>query len=245
MIPLSLNFACIWKIYHPNEKLSFILNARTHLPELFQLTENEKCNLAEWQQFLNIAEKESNDNLNNNNFETKFADLLIPFALSRFDIYYEQQRTRLETYNVGSLKYDAPLAKSPRNHCNFHITNMLSPKSFFDDFEYLPSCFIKLMELSEKEYGYDTLCTFSWLNSYPRWQALFPREWHENMDASDEQIWGNLGYWGQMMIATGTANKRTEEYIRKNGTLKYKPCKSYCSFEAMRNHLKKYLLECK
>ncbi len=69
-------------------------------------------------------------------------------------------------WNAGSLKYDPPVPGLPPNYCNFHIANAVSPKSIFDSPEYLPHCFIELMDRSEKEYGYDTLHTATWLDDH-------------------------------------------------------------------------------
>jgi len=243
MISLSLNFVYMWKIAHHDEKISEILNKRTLLPELLQLSESEKGNLPAWCDFLTKAEDAFSNNMEKEYFEKELKCLLQPFANSRFDKYYESRMTVPARFNAGSLKYDAPLDELPPNYCNFHIANILSPKSFFEDPEYLANCFIELMNKSEKQYAYDTLRTFTWLNSRPRWLSFFPQEWRDNMSEPDNQIFGNLSYWGQLITAGGTINKKMEEYVRIWGILKYKTCKSHCSFKAMREHLNKYLLE--
>lgn len=243
MIPLSLNFAYMWKICHPDERISEILSKRTYLVELLRLNEAEKQTLTEWSDFLSEAGNYFQGNPSKEYFEKDLTVRLTPFALSRFNKYYESRLVLPGKFNAGSLKYDAPLPELPRNHCNFHIANMVSPKSFFEDPEYMPRCFIELMSKSEKEYGYDTLQTFTWLNSRSRWLALFPQEWHDNVSEPDNQVAGNLGYWGQLITAAGTINKQMEEYVRIHGELKYKPRRSHCSFEAMRKHLNKYLSE--
>jgi hypothetical protein len=243
MIPLAINFAYMWKITHPMEEIRKILNQRTNLIELLQLNKTEQQSLVDWSNFLDKAKSYFSEGVSKEYFEKELTCMLTPLALSRFNQYYEWRVNLFEKYNAGSLKYDAPLSELPRNYCNFHIANMVSPKSFFEDPEYLPRCFMELMDKSEKEYGYDTLCTFTWLNSRSRWLALFPQEWHDNMSEPDNQITGNLGYWGQLITAGGTVNIRMEEYVRTHGELKYKPCKSHCSFKAMRRHLNKYLSE--
>ena len=140
-------------------------------------------------------------------------------------------------WNVGSLKYDPPLKGLPPNHCNFHIANAVAPMSIFDDPAYLPRCFMKLMELGEKDYGFDTLRTVTWLNDNPRWLTLFPKEWHDNRDAGKDEVSWNFGNWGQVVSARGTLNEKAAQYAREHGTLKYKARYSFCSFAAMRRHL--------
>lgn len=140
-------------------------------------------------------------------------------------------------YNAGSLKYDPPATTRPPNYCNFHIANAISPESIFDDPNYLPECFHLLMDKSEREYGFDTLVTGTWLNDNPRWLALFPCEWIDNMQPRSDNIGWTFGEWGQMVTARGTFNDKAGNRLRETGELKYKSRHSRCSFLAMRRHL--------
>jgi len=142
-----------------------------------------------------------------------------------------------EDWNVGSLKYDTPRKDRPPNYCNFHIANALAPRSIFDDPLHLPGCFMELMDQSEKEYGYDTLTTGTWLNDTPRWLALFPEEWTNNLSERNDGFRWHFGCWGQMVTGRGTFNEKAGLYIREHGVLKYKNRGSHCSFTAMRQHL--------
>ena len=144
-------------------------------------------------------------------------------------------------WNVGSLKYDSPSQKLPADYCKFHIANAVAPKSIFDDHEYLPKCFIELMDRSEKEYGYDTLYTETWLNDTPRWLALFPQEWHDNLSPATDNVTWHFGHWGQLVSARGTFNYKAGDYLRENGYLRYNNRSSHCSFQAMRKHLEQIL----
>lgn len=147
-------------------------------------------------------------------------------------------------YNAGSLKYDNPEDRNlPLNHCNFHIANAVAPKSIFADPEYLPNCFMELMDKSEKEYGCDTLRTSTWLDDNPRWLKLFPQEWHDNLSPRTDHVSWNFGYWGQLVTARGTFNEKAGQYVREHGKLRYKCRGSHCLFQAMRKHLKKILEE--
>lgn len=143
-----------------------------------------------------------------------------------------------EGYNAGSLKYDSPLAELPRNHCNFHISNAISPKSILNETACLINCFNTLLDKSENEYFYDTLRTFTWLNSNPRWLFFFPDEWLNNLSKPNLDIHGDGGFWGQLTSARGTLNKSAAEHILTFGRFKYPPRSSHCSFAAMRGHLR-------
>ena len=67
---------------------------------------------------------------------------------------------------------------------------------------HLPVCFMELMDRGEKEYGYDTLTTGTWLNDTPRWLAMFPEEWINNLSGSDD----GFG-WHFVVTARGTFNE--------------------------------------
>jgi hypothetical protein len=241
MISLSLNFAFNWTKEHLEENVIDVLVERSNLCELLLI--NDKNASSEWFNFLNLTEEHYSRKCTAEYFEKDLTQWIMPFALTRFEMYYKRKNDLLKDYNAGSIKYDRPLAELPANYCNFHIANAVSPQSIFDEYDYLPKCFLELMDKSEREYGYNTLRTFTWLNSHPKWLALFPPEWDENMSEPDNQVFNNLGYWGQLVNARGSINRKMEDYVRTHGTIKYKPRRSHCSFAAMREHLNKYLSE--
>jgi len=143
-------------------------------------------------------------------------------------------------YQCGSLKYDPPNRELPKGWGIFHIRNAIAPESIFTDPQYLPDCFEKLMDASEKQFGYTELFTRTWLNDYPKFLALFPEEWKNSLSERDESAipgW-DLGSWGQIVNARGTFNDKMGEYIRTNMRLRYISRASHCSFAAMRRHLK-------
>ena len=177
-------------------------------------------------------------------FETKsdktseqFENKSLAYLKSPMDLFikktYGSKAKKLE-YQAGSLKFDP--AKD--GYVEFHIANLISPKSIFDDPLYLVNCFENLMDMAEDEYGAVGLFTHSWLNSLPKWQAYFPREWHENTGAVDTNIMWHFGFWGQLLSAKETFNYKYARRFRETGNLPFYPCGSRCSFENMRAHLK-------
>jgi hypothetical protein len=173
-------------------------------------------------------------------FEERMAAEIDDLAMERAERFYPESVGvgHPEGYPEGSsLKYDPPSEKRPPNYCNFHIANAIAPRSIFEDPAYLPACFRKLMEMSEKEYGFDTLHTGTWLNDHPRWLALFPQEWHDNLSPRKNTVGWTFGNWGQLVTARGTFNEKAGQYLREHGELKYKCRASRCSFAAMRAHL--------
>ncbi len=142
-----------------------------------------------------------------------------------------------EEYQCGSLKYDAPLASAPATVA-FHIGNAIAPASIFADPLYLPNCLRHLMDQAEERYGAQALVTTTWLNSLPKWLALFPDEWQTNLSAEDRNVQWHYGFWGQFISAKGTLNARYAQSLRDTGRFPFYPRTSHCSFKALRNHLR-------
>lgn len=236
---LMFNFAYNWHLNHLDESITKIMRKRTQLFLLYGMEKFENIHPG-WNRMIETAEKLFKTN-NCDDFETAMFQHTKVFIKECAEKTYTTSAQAPAGYNAGSLKYDAPLDELPKNHCNFHIANAVAPKSIFADHEYLPNCFLRLMDESEKRYGYDTLRTFTWLNDRPRWLELFPEEWHNNLDEPSLEIFGNYGFWGQVITARGMLNEKVGEYVRLNCELKYKPRKSHCSFWAMRKHLNKYI----
>lgn len=147
-------------------------------------------------------------------------------------------------YDPGmSLRWSDPHPDLPQNWCIFHMWNGRSPESFLGDKWYFAECFMKIMEESVKKYPqYDTLYTFSWLLSEPRFQEFFPEEWVLNMSEKHQGIHANLGFLGQFLNSKMGLNKKTAAQYLETGILPYQPCSSHCSFESMKKHLQKYFL---
>lgn len=173
-------------------------------------------------------------------FEERMWEWIKDLAMERAEKFYpESVGVALpKDWNVRSLKYDPPNQKLPPGRCCFHIANALAPRSIYDDPEHLPGCFMELMDRSEKEHGYDTLYTGTWLNDTPRWLALFPEEWTANLSPVNDYLGWHFGCWGQIVTARGTFNATAGQYIRERLSLRYKLRSSHCSFTAMREHLR-------
>ncbi len=175
-------------------------------------------------------------------FEERMFAYIRDLAMARADEFYPKSVGMPgylpPAWNAGSLKYDPPNPKLPPNWCCFHIANALSPRSIYDDPRHLPECFLQLMDRSAIEHGYDTLYTGTWLNDHPRWLALFPEEWRQNLSERKDLTGWNFGNWGQLVTSRGTFNDKAGQYAREHVTLKYKARSSHCAFDAMRSHLR-------
>lgn len=142
-----------------------------------------------------------------------------------------------------SLRFQEPHPDLPRNWCVFHITNGIRPKSFLKEDRYLAESFLELMNESEAAFQYDTLYTFTWLNSHPRFLSFFPEEWEMNLGEPHPGILANLGFLGQFLNAEGALNRKTADLFLATGELPFKPRKSHCSFASMRRHLTENILK--
>ena len=169
------------------------------------------------------------------------ADLLIP-------VYSERRQTdelsRLRQRNGARRpEHTCNVGLLPSRWCVFHITNGIRPKSFLREDYYLAENFLTLMTEAEAEFGYDTLYTFTWLNSHPRFLRFFPEEWQRNLGEPHPGIFANMGFLGQFLNAKGTLNRKTAEEYLSLGELPYPPRKSHCSFASMRKHLTETILK--
>ena len=146
--------------------------------------------------------------------------------------------TAPDSWHCGSLTYDPPKGQ-PDGWVVFHIANGVGPHSIFEDKDYLPCCLRLLMKETEIKYGSNVLTTHTWLNDRPRWLALFPREWQDNLSPRDPNAlpaW-NVGSWGQIITSRGTVDPKREQEVRDTGVLKYASRTSHCSFDSLRRHL--------
>ena len=240
MARVSFFFASKWlKSKMPEKNIGVLI--REHTPLFYHALEYHdyasRWNIPECLEIL--AKADELQDLSPMKFENRMWLEIKDLAMKRAEEFYLQSVgvTPPEDYNAGSLKYDPPADNRPANYCNFHIANAISPKSIFEDPAYLPECFMQLMDKSEKEYGFDTLVTGTWLNDNPRWLKLFPQEWLDNLSPRTDNIGWSFGEWGQVVTARGTFNEKVGSDLRRTGKFKYKSRYSRCSFQAMRRHL--------
>jgi len=247
IVKLKLFFLRNWLLEHPEETLAYVLRNRV---DIYRKTAVNDA-------LLNPAELhfESPEWLGMEQqlaaVYDKYKDSPEEFEKRGFEIFKTSVDARLEkdfndnstfaAYQCDSLKYNEYDDGEKHEKIVFHIANALRPESIFADPQYLPRCFIDLMDQTAEKYASTRMSTHTWLNSLPRWLELFPQEWHDNMIlASPSDIKWHYGYWGQFLTARGTFNFKYGEILRKTGKLPFCPGGSECSFEAMREHLKKY-----
>lgn len=247
IIRLKLWFVHRWLARHPEEDMSFVLRWRVDIfrKSVFWrgrgFSTRADFGLSGWsalEQQIRTLYDESFSDTDSSIFEDKAFEVVWKVVEPNA---FHDHRTSLANkgFQCDSLGYDSPRAGSPRL-VPFHITNALQPNSIFDDRTYLPKCFSCLMDKAGTEYSADSLGTGTWMNGYPPWLPLFPEEYLENMGPEEEAMRCGLGFWGQFVDAWGTLNKRRARTFRETGSLPYPWRYSWCSFEAMRAHLKTY-----
>lgn len=215
---------------HPEESYSQILRKRTLLSYVLRETSSE-CEVFPEMAEAFLMEADSDFTAAAEKYREKIPELASRNA--------EGACSWNPQYAPGmSLRWSDPHPDLPENWCIFHMWNGCRPQSFLSDKRYFAECFMKIMEESVRKYPqYDTLYTFSWLLSEPRFQEFFPDEWHQNMSEKHQGIHANLGFLGQFLTARMTLNRKTAAQYLETGRLPYQPCSSHCSFERMKEHL--------
>ncbi len=249
---LMLWHAWNWHHAHPDESFTSVLRNRI---DIFRKTDTNPGSMnpkdpdfeaPAWQVLEQALCELRNARANDTDapgFEQEAFALLRPTIDARSRRDYEERPYVLD-YQCGSLRYDYPPegSRGPAR-VYFHIANAVQPHSIFDDPEHLPSCLHDLMERSAAEFGAQGLGTQSWLNSHSNWLSYFPPEWQTNLGPEDRNVQWHFGYWGQFINARGTFNARLGRQLRKTGEFPYWPRYSWCTFEALREHLAKILAE--
>lgn len=242
IVRLKLFFMHKWLSDHPDEPPMDVLRNRI---DIYRKTEANPRGLnppekgwwtaPAWQEIENaLLEAYSRRRQDAAAFEEEGFAVVRPSVEARAERDFAD-KSHLDGYQCGSLRYE--VYDSPTKDVFFHIANRISPRSLFDDPLYLPCCFIVLMEHAEALYQAEFIATNTWLNSYPRWLAIFPQEWHDNMAEPNTDVQWHYGYWGQFITAKGTFNGKLGAYTRQHGKLKFYPRGSKCSIATMRKHL--------
>ena len=143
----------------------------------------------------------------------------------------------LKRYQCGCFRHDLALKKMDGECLGFHIANDKAPDSLFDYPSHIRECLLKLCDVAEQQFGARHLCTSTWLNGYPRFLALFPDEWQQNLGKENHEVGWGYGHWGQFISARGTYNRRNGDYFRQNGKMPYYPRFSKCRIDVMREFL--------
>lgn len=241
IVCLQLFFTHFWLERHPEETFSSVLRNRVDIyrktnanPE----TLNPRELHFEEEPWL-VMERAAED------VYRRFKDDRAAFEREAFLVFKDSidarcERDYLDTsalaaYQCGSLRHENALSMDGATVV-FHIANAVSPKSIFSDPDYLPGCFRKLLDVAERM-GAERIGTHSWLNDNPKWQALFPREWMENMRERNKNVQWHYGFWGQFISARHTYNRKYGDYLRETGEFPFYPRYACCRIESMRRKL--------
>lgn len=263
-VRLQLWFIWVWLDKHPEEDFSYVIRSRVDIFRKTDLNKDRSKNTAtagdftipEWLQCEKQAHQIYQDtkNLTADRFETEAWEVFRREVEARVERdYFEGDG--LENYQCGSLRYHPPrkflnyrlsslirnLKRGAPSKVSFHIGNQISPRSIFEDREYLPNCFFQLMEETRNKFHAGTLSTTTWLNSYPRWLDLFPQQWHNNLSHQNDFVDWSQSSWGQFVTARGTFNHKHARMFRETEELPFKSRSSWCSFSNLDKHLRKYL----
>lgn len=241
---LKLWFAWNWLREHPEETFEEVLRCRTGLWGLTEygwhkgLATVEDYARGEWPALLALARAlydQTRYDADASRFEreayTIFREAVERGAVATFGL-----PPRSEPRPFGALSYAPPVTAHPQR-VHFHIVNMLQPASIFDDRAYIPGCFQRLMDDAQAKHGAEEIATGSWLNSLPRWQDIFPKEYLDHMGPPELDIRWSAGWWGQFTNARGAFNHKYARIFRETGRMPFPRRASWCRIAAMRDHL--------
>jgi hypothetical protein len=243
MVKLQLWFLWRWRRLHPEESFQTAIRSRV---DIFRKTDLNKglskntysagdFTLPEWLAFEARAERLCGETASAELFERRaWEEVFRPAVEARVERDFSEG-DGLDDFQCGSLRYTIP--KPGQTRIGFHIGNRVSPRSLFADPAYLPACFLQLMDETER-LGATELSTGTWLNSFPKWLALFPKDWHDRLTPCPIEISWSLGHWGQFVNARGTFNVRHGQLMRRSGALPFQNRSSWCGFASMRAHLR-------
>jgi len=263
-VRLQLWFVANWLQRHPGESFEQAIRTRVDIYRKTDLNPDRSSNtptpgnlddprwLALEQQAREIYERNRNEEPSA--FEEQVWEILRPLVEARVEREFNAPDP-LDAYQCGSLKYDRrPAWLNTRLRSGLvrlvmgrppiifvHVGNRLAPSSFFADRTYLPECFFRFMDETSRKYHVGALTTDSWLNSMPRWLALFPAQWQENLSPPSHDVDWSQSCWGQFITARGTFNHALGGEMRKTGELPFKPRSSWCTYKDLRAHLHRYL----
>ena len=242
-VKLKLWFMWNWLKSHPKEDLFFVIRTRVNIYGYVDIDapkrdyENPK-----WKEAENLVNDVYKNSVNAEDFEIKGIEALKNTIEKQCKKeYLKPYVLPIPSYQCGSLKYDSPDGKWTPGKYFIHIANACRPKSIFDDPLYLSKCLLDLMEKAKAEYGVEKLGTSTWLNSHPKWLALFPQEWMDNMGPVDNDVRWSGNFWGQFVNSKGIFNKKYGDIMRKTGEFPFKSRYSWCTFEPLKKHLEEYL----
>jgi len=237
-----------WLRRHPEESAAYVLRNRTNIYLRSSFYDGRRFKLIDW---TNPSWLEAEEALSRLIEQSDAQDDTTDFeegglALFRSTIAQRLRRNRRRPKRrrflpgaevCGSLWFTPPDAGPQSNRLFFHITNAVRPHSIFAAPEYLPRCLESLMDKAQR-LGCDRLWTLSWLNSYPRWQALFPDTWRQDMGDEKTAPEAGMQFWGQFVNARGTFNAKHAEQFRRTGRVPYAVREAGCTFESLRAHLR-------
>ncbi len=243
IVKLKLFFVHRWLSEHPEETFSNVLRNRV---DIIRKTDINKEGLNPVNSYFETPEWLALEADAENLFK-RFSDDAGTFEAKAFEVFKPSldarcerdflDRSAFDGYQYGFLRHNTVLSKDFPDMLIFHIANTKSPDSFFDFPEYIRECFLKLLDAAENDFQVENIGTGTWLNSVPKWLALFPEEWTANRMPPQTDVYWHYGFWGQFITARGTFNGKYGKILRETGRMPFYPRISKCSVKAMRSKL--------
>ena len=237
MVRLKLFFLARWQKEHPEEDFACILRNRVDIFRKTDLNPEARTpvgcyfDLPPWRRVEDrLREIYRMVKGDETCFEEWGFDFLRPLVERRCERDFYDRSTEV-LYQCGFLRHNPAL--NPESTLGFHIRNDRTPNSFFNDPAHIRECFNQLLDVAERMHA-EYIGTGTWLNSLPKWLALFPQEWQDNLSEPDTDVLWHKGFWGQFINARGLFNAKTAAVLRSTGRLPYYRRTSRCRVSVMR-----------
>lgn len=133
------------------------------------------------------------------------------------DMTFLESGKLFEAYRGSCINYPTPIGeKAIKEGLEFHIANDRYPDSIMRDPLYIQRSLLTMAE-DALAAGCNEIKTFSWLNSLPKWVALFPQEYRDSIDGGTLDVEGHLGFWGQFISSRQTLSRSSDRILRSEG----------------------------
>ncbi len=137
----------------------------------------------------------------------------------------------------GERPYGCWSCELKSGRLDLHVDNVYVPKSPLSEM-FVPFAASLLRTLDDARNRWpDVLEAISetWLNSFPRFQTLFPESWLD--DAKLRKITYTMDHWGQFTNRAGDFHARNAARFRETGEMPYPCMVCECPIHEIRTHL--------
>ena len=166
---------------------------------------------------------------NSKGFETNGLELLRPLL----------RTAHWETPGPGPRPYECwTFNEHDGVRIDLHVVNIYQPRSPLSEMKvpFAASLMRLLQDTTTRQATINTVSCGSWLNSVPRFAAMFPRSWMDHTKSID-QIGYTMNHWGQFINRAGQFHPHNGSQFRQTERLPFPCLICQCPIIEAVNHL--------